>query len=691
MQQTNLRLAIFVPGIAFTLAPLLHAQHAERDTLPPVTLEPVSVSVLRVPSALHLVPYDVSVGSDSLVSRARPRLSLGEALIGVPGVNVQNRFNYALGDRLSIRGFGSRTQFGIRGVKVLVDGIPATLADGQSTIDHLDLATVDRIEVLKGPASSLYGNASGGAIVFETGEPPAAPMEQEFGTVAGSDGLVRVESSTSVRQGRTSASLDLTRFLYDGYRQHSEADKTFSNFHLRYDGGRDVIHVVANFVDFDAQNPGSINDSLLRVDRNLANPFNVVQGTKKDARQGQLGVSWKRQTSTGQLDVSGYGLLRNLDNPIPVRVIELDRAAGGGRAQFTNTTLAGTVPLRWTIGLSTDWQRDGRKNFDNNGGDRGQLTLDQLETVVSVGAFVQLGVEVVDRVHILGGFRYDRVHFDANDHFTSGDPDDSGTRTMDAASPSVGLLFDVADQLSLYTNLATSFETPTTTELVNRPDGAGGFNDQLDPQRAFSFEFGFRGRVAGKANYQFAVYRTRVTDELIPFEVATQTGRTFFRNAGSAIHKGVELGGSVAPVYGLVLRAAYTYTDARFDDFATANNVFDGNQVPGVAPHRLELFGSYDSPLGWYVSGESEFASTMKVNDSNLASSPDYFLINARAGLRPLALGRWAIAPFVGISNFLDEDYNSAVTVNAFGGRFFEPGPGRTVYVGTKLKVSGTP
>ncbi len=675
-----------------TFAPhLVSAQQTERDTLPPIELEPVSVSVLRVSSPLHLVPYAVDVGSDSLISRGQPRLSLGEVFIGIPGVSVQNRFNYALGDRLSIRGFGSRTQFGIRGVKVLVDGVPATLADGQSTLDHLDLATVGRVQVLRGPASSLYGNASGGAVIFETSLPPAASFQQEFGTVLGSDGLARLESSTSVRQGRTSFTLDLTRFSYGGYREHSDADKTNTNFHMRYDGERDAVHLVANFVDFDAENPGSLSDSLLGVNRNMANPFNVIQRTGKDARQAQVGLSWTRQLAERQLQVAGYGLLRNLSNPIPVRIVELDRAAGGVRGQLSGNSFVGKFPIHWTAGLETDWQRDGRKNFDNNAGDRGALSLDQLETVVGVGAFVQASSELVRRVHLMAGLRYDRIHFDANDDLTVGDPDDSGDRTMDAASPSVGILFDVGDQLSVYTNASTSFETPTTTELVNRPDGAGGFNDELDPQRAFSVEFGFRGAVNDKISFQFAVYRTRIADELIPFEVASQPGRTFFRNAGSAIHKGVELGGGFAPVPGAVFRVAYTYTDARFDEFATDSDVFDGNKVPGVEPHRLELFGSYNSPFGWYVSGEAEFASNMKVNDSNQAISPDYLVVNARFGLRQIPVGAWTLAPFIGISNLFDENYNSAVTVNAFGGRFFEPGPRREVYFGTKLRIARNP
>ena len=246
---------------------------------------------------------------------------------------------------------------------------------------------------------------------------------------------------------------------------------------------------------------------MLRADRDAANPFNVSRQTGKNARQGQLGVSWTRQLPNVRLAVSGYGLLRDLSNPIPVRIIEIDRTAGGARVAVEGET-AGTD---WTVGADIDVQSDDRRNFENSDGAKGMLTLDQSERVWSIGPFLEISVELTPALYLLGGIRYDRIHFSADDRFTSGgDPDDSGERTMDAVSPSFGVLLQVAEPAALYANIATSFETPTTTELVNQPSGAGGFNRELEPQRTVSIEGGIKGRAGSMVEYQFAAYRARV-------------------------------------------------------------------------------------------------------------------------------------------------------------------------------------
>lgn len=675
--------------LAVTLIPIAaHGQEPRRDSVPEFELEPLIVTVMRLPLPYLSVPHALAVGADSSVIRARPRLALSELFTGVPGVIIQDRYNSALGDRITIRGFGARTQFGIRGVRVLVDGIPATLADGQTTLDHLDLGTVNKVEVVRGPSSSVYGNASGGVLHFETGRNTTAAFDQELGFIAGSDGLVRVEASTASRTGPTTFGFDFTRFLYNGYREHSETDKYLTTWHLRFRDSKNDLRLVANFADFDALNPGSLNDSMLRADRDAANPRNVSQQTGKNARQGQLGASWTRQLPNVRLAVSGYGLFRDLSNPIPPDIIEVDRTAGGARVAVDGETAGVERSLHWTVGADIDVQSDDRRRFENDDGAKGLLILDQTENVWSVGPFLEISAQLAPALYLLGGIRYDRIHFSADDRFTSGgDPDDSGERTMDALSPSFGVLLQVAEPAALYANIATSFETPTTTELVNQPSGAGGFNPDLEPQRTVSIEGGIKGRAGSVGEYQFAAYRARVTDELISFEVEGAEGRLFYRNSGTAIHSGVELGAAVRPLRGALFSMAYTYTNARFDEYAIDDETFDGNKIPGVAPHRLELFGSYDTPLGWYVAVEAEYQNEMAVNDANTAFSPDYVVVDFRAGSRGLETGAISLAPFAGVFNLFDEEYNSAVTVNArFGGRFFEPGPPRSFYFGARLR-----
>lgn len=685
------------PGItrrAASLAALLllpfhlHAQRVEPDTTRPLPLDTLTVNVLRSPFDLTEVPFAVGVNTESQIQRARPGLGLDEALRGIPGVQVDNRFNYALGERISIRGFGARAQFGVRGIKVLVDGIPATLPDGQTTLNHVDLGFLRRAEVIRGPASALYGNAAGGVIQLQSEEPPPVPIGQEFGVIAGGDGLLRIHSTTGGQSGRVSYLLNAARLAYDGYREFSAAENLHLNARLGYRTERDELRLLVNAVDYDAENPGSLSDSLLRVDRSRAFANNVRQRTGEEGRQGQLGATWRRTLNEGELELSGYALMRRIDNPIPPVIIDLERAAGGVRALFRSVIPLGGREMGWTVGAETDLQRDDRRNFANRGGERDTLSLDQRERVTNLGAFAQLATELAPRLNLLGGVRYDYFRFRADDRFVREDnPDDSGDRTLDAVSPSLGVTYEAADALHLYANVATSFETPTTTELANRASGVGGFNPDLEPQEAVSYEAGAKGRLPGMVTYQVAAYRAEVDNQLIPFEVPDVPGRQFFRNAGSAVHQGVEAGLAVAPLRELLLRATYTYTDARFDVYRTENASFDGNRVPGIAPHRAELILSYMMPSGWFADAEGRYTSRIQANDANTASSPSYTLVDLRAGLEEVRIGRTLVSPFAGITNLFDETYNTSVAINAFGRRFFEPGPGRTFYAGLNLGI----
>jgi iron complex outermembrane receptor protein len=666
----------------------LRAQQVEPDTVPPVGLDTITVSVMRVPLPLYRIPYAVSVVSDSMANLFQPRLALGETLTGVPGVQVQNRYNYAQGDRVSVRGLGARTPFGIRGVRILVDGIPATLADGQTTLDQLDLSTVDRIEAIRGPSSSLYGNASGGVIRFESLPPTVSGFRQRFGALGGSNGLVRLESSTLAQAGPATLALDVTAFSYDGYRAHAAADKLLASGQIRYLVGDNELRLVTSFVDFDALNPGSLTDSLLAVDRSMANPFNVIQQTGKQARQGQVGLAWTNYGATGDWHASAYGVVRDLYNTIPVSVIEIDRLAGGARLQHERRTRLGKRTLHWTVGVETAIQRDDRRNFENEQGDKGSITIDQDQRVWNLGPFLQLGVPVVDRVNLQTGVRYDRVWFTAADNRCSSDtPACYSERTMDAWSPSLGLIVRASQGLDLFGNIATAFETPTTTELGNTPDGAFGYNQDLNPQRVVSLELGTRGRIAAELSFSTALYWAQVTDALVPFEVPQQPGRSFFQNAGSAVHRGVELSAALEALTHFTLTAAYSYTDARFDDFTVADQVYDGNRVPGVAPHLLQLFASYDPDAKWYVASDLVVAFRTPVNDANTAHSPAYVVIDVRAGIHQLALGWLGLGPYLGISNLLNTEYNSSVVVNAFAGRYYEPGPPRSLWLGVHIQM----
>ncbi|CAN5790513.1 TonB-dependent receptor [soil metagenome] len=682
----------FVRSLAFLPASLALAgaaagQEERRDTAV-VQIAPVTVTVLRTPVEVGRAPYAVAANDRIRIQRGQPGLGLDEALRGIPGVQVDNRYNFAVGERISVRGFGARAQFGVRGVRVLVDGIPATLPDGQTALSHVDLSTVTRAEVIRGPASALYGNTAGGVVQLETAEPPHLPLSQEARLTAGSNGLLRLHSSTGGRTGGTSYLLNASRLDYGGYREFSSGRNTFIGGRIGHEAGRDEFRLVFSGVNSDAENPGSLSLANLEEDRTQAFVTNRLQQTGKQAKEAQVGGIWNRQLPTGSLQSTVYGIRRNVVNPIPTAIIDLDRWAFGARTLMQGTAGQGQW-LRWGTGVEADRQRDQRQNFTNVQGARDQLRLDQLEHVTNLAGFAQITATPDDRLTILGGLRYDWFRFDVSDFFiTASNPDDSGSRTMDAISPSIGVSYRLVDELHVYANIGTSFETPTTTELANRPDGAGGFNPLLEPQRALSSEFGTQGRLGGYLAYQLALYRARISNSLIPFEVPESPGRQFFRNAGSALHRGVEAGVTVAATRRLRVDGAYTYTDARFEEYATASATFDGNRVPGVAPHRVEVSTTLEQGRGWYATTEVRHLSSIPVNDANSAVSPAYTIADLRAGhTNLLASPRIRIAPFLGITNLFNTEYNTAVAVNAFGQRFFEPGPGRSLYAGASIRL----
>lgn len=675
-----------VVGLGFLrLSPAAHAQDITPDTLAIIQVPPITVRVLRDSFSLTDVPFAISIVNQDQIQRARTGVALDVAFRGVPGVQVDNRFNDALGERISIRGFGARAPFGVRGVKVVLDGIPATLPDGQTVLNNVDLGSLGRVEVIRGPSSSLYGNASGGVILFESQLPSNQVFTEEVTFVGGADGLRRLQFKTSGTAGETGYLVNVNARTTDGYREFSEADNLHINGQVRRSTATGELLISGNFVDYEAQNPGSLPDSLFRADPRAAWPGNVAQQTGEKGRQGQAGVVWSGPLRGGGLEIAGFALVRSIDNPIPPRIIELERVAGGARGVYRGQTALGG-DLRWTAGVDFELQSDDRLNFENRGGSRGSLTLDQHERVTSLGAYGQVAASLADPVQLLVTVRYDRVDFSVNDALvTEEDPDDSGNRTMDAWSPAIGGLFELAQGHRLYVNLATAFETPTTTELANRPNGAGGFNPDLEPQRTLSAEIGARGQIARRASYDLALFRARVEDALIPFQVADQPGRDFFRNAGSVIHSGFEAVTTLESNLGLRLQVAYTYLNVRFDEFRTADDVFDGNDFPGVTPHRLDLIVGYRLAPGIYADLESRFASRTPADDANSAYASGYTVTDLRGGHDGFDVGEARISPFVGLTNLFNASYVTSVVVNAFGGRYFEPGGGRAAYFGLEV------
>lgn len=679
-------------------------QGAWAQEIPPTTLPPVEVTVTRdvARSPLEL-PFAITrVVPDSLRPGQR-NLTADETLLLVPGVTVSNRNNPTQDPRIAVRGFGARAAFGVRSVRILRDGIPLTLPDGQTPTDYLDLASVGSVEVIRGSASALYGNAAGGVVDFRTEAPPAEPFAVDLRGLTSGYGLWR----WSAGAGGTTRSVRyqglLTRTAQDGYRRHAQQETTHGSARVLHTMGGTELAWQASVFDMPvAENPGALTAAEVAADPRQAVAAFVTKRARKDVDQQQLSLTATRAAgAAGEATLALYGGRRMLDNPLTFAVVAIDRATFGGSARLTApvTFLGGRHRL--SIGVDVQRLDDDRKNFENCNGvaartavcpradtvERGALRLDQRETVTGIGPYVRDELSL-GRVQLHGGVRADYVVFDVEDRFiTAQNPDDSGRRTLSAWSPMGGVLLRVGVLTSVYANVATTFETPTATELANRPEGAGGINDDLDPQHATTFEAGVKGFLGTRVRYDVAAFTTDVRDELIPFEVPNGAGRRYFRNAGGTTRRGLEAGIEWA-VGALALASAYSYSDFQFDDYAVVTGPdttrFDGKRIPGIPEHQLQASATW-RPGALFLTGESIVWSRVFVDDANSAAAAGWTVVNVRAGAR-IPIAGLVAAPTLGIYNLFDRRYAGSVVINAAGGRYYEPAPERTLSVGLTLR-----
>lgn len=452
--------------------------------------------------------------------------------------------------------------------------------------------------------------------------------------------------------------------------------------------GRTSFAILAHVADNpQLQDPGALTRAEIDRDLTLANPINITRDAGKDVTQAQVGVTATRPLAgDGSISATVFGLRRALSNPIASMYIELDRWAYGFRASGTFPLTAGRGRRRATgtitAGLDGQWLRDGRINQNVT---RTQVTRDQLELVYELGPFAQVVMTPWPSTTVTAGARYDRVRFEAQDHFiTSIDGDDSGIRLMDAPSVSAGIAIQIRDALIPYASVSTSFETPTTTELGNQPTAAGGFNPNLAPQKALNYEIGARGLLLDRIRYSAALYRAEVRDELIGFDVPGVPGRRFFRNAGSSRHEGAEVGVTATPVRGIKVRGGYTYSRHRFLKYQTATANLDGKELPGVPRHYVSGSATVDVAGRGWLTVEKTVSSSYFVDDPNTVRNAAWTSTDVRAGL-DVKLAAWSVSAFGGVANLWNARYAGSVIVNAANGRFFEPAPPRSFFVGVEI------
>ena len=657
---------------------------AQTDT--EAVLPTVEVSAPRLAREIYATPAVVSTIDQDTIAQGQQRVRLDESLNRVPGVFLQNRDNFAQGQRISIRGFGARAPFGVRGITVMVDGIPYTLPDGQAQLDAIDLDSAERIEVIRGPSSVLYGNAAGGVIDITTADGRDNPGTR-LRMGAGSDGYQKVALQNGGVQGDWSHHISLTALNVDGYREQSSTEKYLLNAKLRRELGSDrALTAIINLLDNPrSEDPGALNAREVAEGRDQAAPNSLALDAGQTVDQQLIGLQYEDLSAgEGELYLKGFIAQRDFEQQLPFvgsSRLGYQRDYMGASAEYHHEVTLGNLPLNYIVGVDAVRQKDDRfRNDVNPQGAVGEPLADETQTATSTGVFAQGDLALSELLTLSLGTRFDRVDLDVDDDFAA-DGDQSGQRTFNEWSGSAGLSYRYRPQHQAYINTGTAFETPTFSEFAN-PAG-GGFNPSVEPQKAWNREVGLRGYIEPLAlDYDVALFSVRVRDELVPYD---EGGRTFYQNAGDTKRDGVELalGWQLADQWRL--DSALTLARYEFDEFATPSERFDGNRIPGLPEQTWVNQLTWENLDERFATLETEYVGDLVADNANETSVDSYWLVNLRVGDGWQLSQQTRLSAYVGLRNLLDEEHYSNVRLNGTFGRFYEPAPGRSVYGGVEL------
>jgi iron complex outermembrane receptor protein len=676
-------LAALRPGLAF----------ADTDNAVVVTATRTDRPALEIPASVDRVYAED-------IRFARPMINLSESLARVPGVVVQNRYNYAQDLQVSSRGFGARSTFGIRGLRLYADGIPATMPDGQGQASSFSLGSAERIEVLRGPFSALYGNASGGVINVITESGPAEPRVW-LDTAAGSFGTRRYALKAGNTSGRANWIAEASTFDTEGYREHSAATRDQVNAKLRYESGpATTLSLIANSLrQQESQDPLGLSRAQVESNPRQADPSAIAFNTRKSVLQDQGGVTLAHALDDGaQVQAAVFMGQRSVrqflafSGAAPVTssggVVDLDRGYGGANLRYSRRASLLGAPLTVSLGAEYERMSERRRGFVNEGGVAGPLRRDEDDTVSSLDGYAQAEWRFAPQWIAHAGARMSRVSFRSTDYFiVPGNPDDSGSRAFSNTSPMAGIVYRVSPSASLYANYGRGFETPTFAELAYRSTGTG-LNFALSPSRSRQVEAGVKIAAGARGRVTAALFDVDVRDELVVD--SNVGGRSVFRNAGRTRRSGAEVSAERRFAGGFDAYAAWTALDARYREGFTSSTltVPAGNVLPGIP--RTHFYGEArwrHEASGFTAALEFVRNSRVAVNDANSEFAPGYGVMNMALGFSQRG-EKWKLSEFLRIDNLTDRRVIGSVIVNEANGRYYEPSPGRNAMLGIQASLS---
>lgn len=671
-----------------TVLPTLHVEATRTDT----TYLQTPASVFRIDAP----PVDTS-----------SQVNLTEVVKGIPSLQLRNRENYAQDLQLSMRGFGARSTFGVRGIRLYVDGIPATMPDGQGQTSNIDLSSLDHVEVLTGPFSSLYGNSSGGTILTSTKEGQGKDSIELSYSGGSHDksraGLVLQGGAKDANE--PSYVISSSYFDTDGYREHSSAEKVLNNAKLSWnldDGSK--INWVTNYVKIHADDPQGLTHNQWNANPKQQVPFLKQFNVRKDIEQTQTGVTWSKPINDknelyamaylGNRQVTQYQSIPKSTQDASINhaggVIDFERDYYGADFRWTGKELLPNTTVN--VGVALDAMDEDRKGFENfnlvNGqpsyGVKGNLRRDEDNTLWNIDPYLQASWQFLPTWRLDTGVRYSNVHYKSKDNYLS-NGDNSGKTDYDKVLPSAALSWKILPELMAYVSYAKGFETPTFTEMAYRPDGESAFNFDLTASTSDTYETGLKSQNP-LGDFTLAVFQTKTKDDIV--SAGNSNGRSTFRNADKTLREGVEFAWNKKLWRDLTATASYTYLDATFDaDIPALGSIAQipaGNSIPGIAKNQAYASLAWQPSHGLYGGVDVQYMDKVYVNDTNSDVAPSYSVTSANVGYA-WVMGDWKVNSFARVDNLFDKNYAGSVIVNDGNGRYFEPADGRNWSAGLRV------
>ncbi len=671
-----------------TVLPTLHVEATRTDT-----------TYLQTPASVFRI--------DASQVDTSSQVNLTEVVKGIPSLQLRNRENYAQDLQLSMRGFGARSTFGVRGIRLYVDGIPATMPDGQGQTSNIDLSSLDHVEVLTGPFSSLYGNSSGGTILTSTKE-GQGKGSIELSYSGGSHdksraGLVLQGGAKGANE--PSYVISSSYFDTDGYREHSGAEKVLNNAKLSWNlGDGSKINWITNYVKIHADDPQGLTRDQWNANPKQQVPFLKQFNVRKDIEQTQTGVTWSKPINDknelyamaylGNRQVTQYQSIPKSTQDASINhaggVIDFERDYYGADFRWTGKELLPNTTL--SVGVALDAMDEDRKGFENfnlvNGqpsyGVKGNLRRDEDNTLWNIDPYLQASWQFLPTWRLDTGVRYSNVHYKSKDNYLS-NGDDSGKTDYNKVLPSAALSWQILPELMAYVSYAKGFETPTFTEMAYRPDGESGFNFDLTASTSDTYETGLKSQNQF-GDFTLAVFQTKTKDDIV--SAGNSNGRSTFRNADKTLREGVEFAWNKKLWRDITATASYTYLDATFDaDIPALGSIAQipsGNAIPGIAKNQAYASLAWQPSHGLYGGVDVQYMDKVYVNDTNSDVAPSYSVTSANVGYA-WVMGDWKVNSFARVDNLFDKNYAGSVIVNDGNGRYFEPADGRNWSAGLRV------